>query len=158
MKSNKNWRPLSVSVWHYLIEHRDNKSLFFHDVAREVGISLRHLNYPLAYVLEFCERQSLPPLTGIVLIKQETVRLQRECPSAHFRLKHQGQFYYPCDASFEALYQQKLAQVRRFDWQAIHYAPSSLTVFELKSQWLEAKKQRATGTPHAHRLNQLARR
>ena len=158
MKSSKNWRPLSVSVWHYLIEHRDNEQLFFHDVAREVGISLCHLNYPLAYVLEFCERLSLPPLTGIVLIKQETVRLQREYPSAHFRLKHQGQFYYPCDASFEPLYQQKLAQVRRFDWQAIHYVPSLLTVFELKSQWLEAKNKSAPKSPHASRLNQLARR
>lgn len=158
MKSSKNWRPLSVSVWHYLIEHRDNEQLFFHDVAREVGISLRHLNYPLAYVLEFCERLSLPPLTGIVLIKQETVRLQREYPSAHFRLKHQGQFHYPCDASFEPLYQQKLAQVRRFDWQAIHYVPSLLTVFELKSQWLEAKNKSAPKSPHASRLNQLARR
>ena len=158
MKSTKDWRPLSEKVWKHLIDHRDNERLFFHDLAHEVGISLRHLNYPLFYIMEFCEKQSLPPLTGIVLIKQETVRFQRAYPSAHFRLKHQGQFYYPCDASFERLYLQKLAQVRRINWHNIRYTPSPLTVFTLKSQWQETKRQRAPKTPRSLSLAQLAKR
>ncbi len=152
------WRSHSRRVWQHLVAHRANQQLFLHELAREVEISPRHLNYPLSYIMEFCERLSLPPLTGIVLIKQRTVRFQREYPSAHFRLKHQGQFYYPCNASFDQLYQQKLTEIRAFNWQNIHYEPTTLTTLELQRQWQEAKNQRTQEAPCHISLAQLAKR
>lgn len=157
MKSTKDWRPLSLVVWHHLIDQRDNERLFFRDVAREVGISPRHLNYPLAYIMEFCERHALPPLTGIILNKHEYARQKRCRPSAHFRLKHQGRFIFPSDAQFYALYQQQVKAVRAMDWQRIDYQPAPLTTFALKQHLMEAKQQRERGGEKAISLTQLAR-
>ncbi|MFM2623673.1 hypothetical protein [Vibrio owensii] len=154
----KDWRPLSICLWQHLIAHRDNERLFFHDVARDVGVSQRHLNYPLTYIMEFCERKTLPPLTAIVLNKHDYTKRRRLRPSAHFRLKHGNDVYFPGDEQFDALYQQQLKQVREMNWQPITYEPSLLEYFDLKKILMETKGDNTSKPALTISLAQLARR
>lgn len=159
MYSPKDWRPSSILVWLYLIEKVEKKRLlFFQDVAKDVGISQRYLNSPLSYIMEFCERETLPPLTGIVIHKHEFLRRNRAYPSAHFRIKHKGKYYFYGDESFEELYQNQLNAVKEFNWNSIVYQPSSLDYIKLNKQLLEAKKHCEIDKKRITSLTQLTRR
>ena len=158
MYDRKDWRPASTFVWQYLTSQIPLRPfLFFREVAIDVGISQRHLNAPLSYIMEFCERASLPPLTGIILTKHEFERKNRHTPSAHFRLKHQGKFYFPGDTQFEVLYHQRIKEIQAVNWQAIAFEPAPMHYARLKKQLLEDKKQYETDKHENMSLALLAR-
>lgn len=136
MYSPRDWRAISIMVWQSILNHQDLPLLFFDDIAHEVDIDPRHINYPLSYIMEFCERKSLPPLTAIVMNKHDYLRQERRSTSTHFRL-----IYFPSDEAFDALYLQQVDIVRNTDWSSIVYEPTHLTFYELRKQLLKAKHQ-----------------
>ena len=80
MTAHKDWRSTSVKIWHYLGKNRHRFPLYFHHVAHDVGVDTRHLNSPLSYIMVFCERNQLPPLTSIIMNKHDHTRRYRIRP------------------------------------------------------------------------------
>lgn len=128
----KDWRKASTQAWRFLLMNRHKPVLYYEDVAAYVGTNPRNVHRALAYILEFCERHHLPPLTGLVVSK--TVhRHQHQClPGGGFRILHAGHYYYPESVGFTSLYQKALADIHRVYWESIQYQPKQSDYLKLK--------------------------
>ncbi|APC90655.1 hypothetical protein DLH98_25150 [Vibrio parahaemolyticus] len=153
----KDWRRVSKKAWQFLMKNRHCQILYYEDVAAYVGTNSRNVHRALAYILEFCERHRLPPLTGLVINKTVHRHQNRRMPGGGFRIHNANNFYYPESIGFEALYQQALEDIKQIDWENVHYHPKQSDYLELK-QYLCAQKQEKgkVPTPIAC-LQQLAR-
>lgn len=154
----KDWCKVSKAAWQFLVDNRHREILYYEDVAEHVGTNSRNVHRALAYILEFCERYSLPPLTGLVINKTLHREQNRHIPGCGFRIHHANTFYYPESIGFEALYLQALEDIKQIHWGNIHYYPKQNNYLELKrylyAQMLEKGKVRAPRVS----LQQLARR
>lgn len=128
----KDWRKVSKAAWQFLVENRHCEILYYEDVAAHVGTNSRNVHRALAYILEFCERYSLPPLTGLVINKTMHRHQNRRMPGGGFRIHHISNFYYPESTGFESLYLQALKEIERIEWENVQYQPKQSSYLELK--------------------------
>ncbi|EMQ2878878.1 hypothetical protein V9N52_004225 [Vibrio navarrensis] len=139
MIQNKDWRAISVLLWEYLVASKEQPLLFYSSVAQQMGIHPRHVNYPLIYILEFCERHHLPALSGLVISKDQYQNQGVRKPGSGFRIKHQDQFYFPDSFQFDEYYQRELNQIRATDWTSVRYEPCQLSHSRLKKHLSQQK-------------------
>ena len=132
MGRNKNWQADSERIWECLIAHKNRPLLFHSTVAQWTDVSTHNVHYPLAYILEFCERHHLPALSGAVIDKSLYYSQGLKIPGGLFRLRRQDRLYFPNHYQFDKLYHQEMEAVRATDWLSIQYKPCSYRYNELK--------------------------
>lgn len=153
----KDWGRVSGEAWKYLLNNRNSQILYYEDVAAHVGTNSRNVHRALAYIMEFCERNRLPPITGLVINKTVHRHQNRLMPGGGFRIHHADKFYYPESNGFEALYNQTLEDIKQVNWESIHYHPRLSNYLELKQYLHTQKHEKGKIPPPIGCLQQLAR-
>ena len=153
----KDWRKASTQAWRFLLMNRHKPVLYYEDVAAYVGTNPRNVHRALAYILEFCERHHLPPLTGLVVSKTVHRHQHQSRPGGGFRIRHAEHHYYPESVGFPLLYQQALEGIKQAEWERIAYQPKHCDYLALK-RYLHAQKQQKTVPTPKGCLQQFVRR